>query len=122
MGVDLIEGLTNNVFVLEILKIDQGSVNFILSISDLLNVKSVTLSGAGAGIQNIAFTSFTGINFLQVTDISLEIIGGEASDLTIDSLTTSGTVPAPTTLALLSVGLVAFGFNRRLAIVSPIVK
>lgn len=117
-GVDLIESLTNNVFALDIESIDQGTVDLKLTISDFLSTSdSVTLLGVGAGINSIAFSSFLGIDFLQITTISLQIIGGPATDLVINSLATSGSavaaVPAPTVLVLLSVGLVAFGFSRR---------
>ncbi len=117
-GVDLIESLTNNVFALDIKSIDQGTVDLKLTISDFSSTSGfVDLLGVGAGIHNFAFSSFLGIDFLQVTSISLQITGGLATDLVIDSLATSGStataVPTPTVLVLLSVGLVAFGFNRR---------
>ncbi|NOQ76822.1 MAG: PEP-CTERM sorting domain-containing protein [Methylococcaceae bacterium] len=122
-GVDLVEGLINNVFAFDILSIDQGSIDLILSISDILGGSDAfTFSNAGQGIQEVSFASFSGIDFTQVNSISLQVVGGIASDLTLDSLGTSGdivptanNVPEPTSLALLGMGLVAFGFGRRKA-------
>lgn len=113
-GVDLIEGRITTNFALDILSIDQGNIDLILSVKDILdNTESVTLTGAGTGVNFIALTLFTGIDFLQITDISLEIVGDVASDLTLNSIST---VPTPSVIVLLSLGLVAFGFNRRITI------
>ncbi len=114
-GVDLVEGRSTTNFALDILSIDQGSIDFILSVTDVLNnTDSYTLSGAGTGLQFIALSLFSSnINFLQITDISLKIVGDVASDLTLNSIST---VPTPSVLILLSMGLVAFGFNRRVTV------
>jgi len=113
-GVDLTSGNINNVFLLAILSIDQGKIDLTLSITDVLGAyDSFSLSGAGVGAQNIAFSLFSNVDFLQVKEVSLLIAGEMASDLEIDSLMTSNTVPAPSVLVLLSVGLLVSGFNRR---------
>lgn len=112
LGVDLIEGRSTTNFALDILSIDQGNIDLILSVTDLLsNTGSYTLSGAGVGVQFIALSLFSSnIDFLQITDISLTIVGGTASDLTLNSIST---VPTPSVLVLLAMGIVALGFNRR---------
>jgi len=115
IGIDLIEGRTTTNFALDILSIDQGNIDFILSVTDVFNnTDSYSLLEAGTGIQFIALSLFSStIDFLQVTDISLRIVGGEASDLTLNSIST---VPTPSILVLLSMGLVAFRLNRRISV------
>jgi len=111
---DLTDGRTDSSFALDILSIDQGDIALTVFILDLLgNGDSVTLTNAGTGIQHINFTSFLGIDFTQIKIISLEITGEVASDLTIDSFST---VPTPSVLVLLVMGLIALGFNHRIKI------
>jgi len=118
-GVDLVEGLINNVFSLDILGIDQGFITLNLTVIDTLtNSDTSTLAGAGVGTQSIAFSSFSGVDFTVVDSISLEVLGGEASDLTLDLLSTTGeqpggSVPEPTTLALGGLGLAGIGYRRQ---------
>jgi len=110
-SVDLVEGRSSSFFALDILTIDQGDIDLILSISDLLGGSDTyTLQGSGVGVQFIDFSLFSGIDFLQVTNISLQIVGDTASDITLDSIST---VPTPSVLILLSMGLIALGFNRQ---------
>jgi len=111
-AIDLIEGRSTTNFALDILSIDQGNIDFILSVTDVLNnTDSYTLSGVDTGIQYIALSLFSStIDFLNITDISLKIEGGDASDLTLNSIST---VPTPSVLVLLNMGIVAFGLSRR---------
>lgn len=112
-AIDLIEGRTSSNFALDILTIDQGDVGLILSVTDMLGATAeATKLDAGVGVEFFAFGLFSGIDFLQITDISLKIVGGVSSDLTLNSIST---VPTPSILILLSMGLVAFAFNRRIA-------
>jgi len=113
-GVDLIEGRTSSSFAIEVLTIDQGNIVLTLFISDIIgNTNTVSLENTGVGTEFINFNLFTGIDFLQVNEISLEIAGGISSDLTIGSIST---VPTPSILILLGMGIVAFSFNRRITI------
>ncbi len=113
-GVDLIEGRTTTNFALDILSIEQGDIDLVLSVTDFLyNSASFTLTSAGTGVNFIALTLFTGIDFLQITDISLEIVGDVALDLALNSIST---VPTPSVLVLLGLGLAAFSFNRRITV------
>jgi len=112
-SVDLVEGRSSSFFALDILAIDQGDIDLILSISDILGASDTyTLQNSGIGLQFIDFSLFSGIDFLQATNISLQIVGDTASDVTLDSIST---VPTPSVLILLSIGLIALGFNRQAA-------
>ncbi len=110
-GLDLAEGRVFSVFSFEILSIDQGNVDLTFTVKDTLNaMASATLSGAGIGLQSLAFDEFAGIDFTSIDFISLTINGGVASDLVLDNLKT---VPAPTTVALILMGLAWFSINRK---------
>lgn len=110
-SVDLTDADTSYGFALDILSIDQGNVDFTLDVFDALgNHNYSTLSNVGIGVQFIAFTLFSDIDFSQVNGISLLIEGDVASDLTLDSIST---VPAPPAVILLTSGLAALGFSRR---------
>ncbi len=113
-GVDLVETI-NNVFALDILGIDQGMVDLTLSITDSHSgMDSFTLFNAGAGIETIAFTEFSGIDFYEITDISLQIVGGVGSDLAIGSLKTEvSAVPIPPSLILFTSSLALLSMGRR---------
>jgi len=115
-GIDLVENLENNIFAFDIHTIDQGEITFNLSVTDLFNnTKSVSLSGIDAGIHNISFTSFSGLNFHQVTEISLQAIGGTASDFIINSLSTTGqisAVPVPPAFILFGSSIMILGLKR----------
>ncbi len=120
-GIDIVEGLTNNVFAFDIQSIDQGNIDLILSVTDTLsNTSSFTFSGAGVGIQEVAFANFAGIDFTSIDAISLTVDGAEASDLILDSLGTSGdqvappSVPEPAAVWLIGAGLLGFvGFRAK---------
>jgi len=95
-GVNLVEGLINNVFSFDILGIDQGDIDLILTIENTFSSSdSFTFSGAGIGTESVAFSSFSGVDFTSVDSISLRIVGGVASDLTLDLLATTGDTPTP---------------------------
>ncbi len=119
VGVDLVENVFNNAFALDIYSNDLQNSDFILSVSDSANNHaSFTLFNAGQGIQNITFSSFVGIDFQQINDISLQIVGGLEADLVISSLSTTvaqvSSVPTPAAFLLFSSSLVMLiSFSRR---------
>ncbi len=117
---DLTEGLVDGAFVLDILSIDQGAMDLIISV----NGTEVTLSGLGVGPQTVPFADFGGVDFTNVSSLSLTIVGSESSDLTLDQFATTGNQPAPPPapapepgiLFLLGAGLLGmFGARRRSA-------
>ncbi len=107
--------ITEQYFALDFFR-DQGDADFLLTLSDADSGSSVSFAGIHSltsnisEIQFIALASFSGIDFDDVRAISLEITGGQGTDITIDSLTA---VPTPSALILLSIGLATFGFNSR---------
>lgn len=118
-GIDLVENTNNNVFALDIFSNDQENSNFVISVIDSAEKTAFsTLLNPGEGIYNIAFSSFIGINFHQITDIKLQIIGGLESDIVLNSLSTSigqvSAVPTPTSLILFTSSLaIVLSMSRR---------
>ena len=116
-GVDLVEGLTDNVFSFDIVTIDQGNIGLTLGVQDTFGgTDSYTFLNAGVGTESVAFSLFAGVDFTSINSISLTVEGGMASDLTLDQLATSGSpasVPEPTALMLLSGGLLGLSGIRR---------
>lgn len=111
-GIDLTDGGDTSYFALDIASIAQGNIDLTLLVTDILNQSSsYTLLNSGAGINRIALSYFSGFNFLQVKDIELTIKGGSSADFSLNSIST---VPTPSVLVLLGVGLAAFSFNRRM--------
>ncbi len=117
-GIDINEGRAFSVFSFEVISIDQGNVDFTFTVEDTLGaIASATLSGIGIGLQSIAFSEFSGIDFTSVNSIALTIVGGEASDLVLDNLKT---VPTPATMILILIGLAVFSTrNKQNEIIVP---
>jgi len=113
---DLTEGWTSSSFAIEFLSIDQGHIVLTLFISDIIgNTNKVSRGNAGVRTKRINFNLFTDIDFLQVNNISLDIAGGASSDVTIESIST---VPTPSILILIGMGIIAFSFNHRVTTIN----
>ena len=105
-GIDLTEGLTDNLFNFDFISIDQGKIDLVLTVVDLLSNSSFfILEDAGVGVQSIAFSNFLGVDFTSVDSISFQVIGDIESDLRLDSISTSGKVPEPMSIILMGLGL-----------------
>lgn len=105
-GADLTDAGASTFFTFDILAIDQGDVDLLLSVEDTNgNIATQTFINAGVGTQQTAFTAFSNFpptDFSSVKSVSLEIRGINASDLVLDRLFTFGqiAVPEPSSLAL----------------------
>ncbi|MDF1583709.1 MAG: PEP-CTERM sorting domain-containing protein [Methyloprofundus sp.] len=104
----------NDAFVLSLLTIDQGGVDVTLDVDGVSASQSVNVVG------DVVFAHSLFGDLSSVNIINLIIHNNIAVDATFDSLTSYGAqqvtppnVPAPSSLALLGMGLVAFGFARR---------
>lgn len=112
-GIDLTDGGKSDQLTISVLEIDQGQVNLIFSITDTNGeTSSLEISDAIVGQNNIFLADILGLADLTAVDmVMLEIQGTEASDLQIDQIATTSSVPEPASAALL--GLATLGFIRR---------
>lgn len=109
---DLTDAGASTFISFDIISIDQGSVDLVVTVEDESAVVGTRLlSGAGVGNQQFTFASFTGSpDFADVKSIMLEIRGLDpASDLVLDQIFSSGEitgVPEPSTYVLGFIGFV----------------
>jgi hypothetical protein len=111
-GVDLTQGGASPFLSLDIVSIDQGNVDLLITITDVAAAggDSATWSAIGLGVgvkqrQLALFTNAINVDFTQVDKITLEITADVASDLSLDSIFTSGQIPEPSTVVLLGIGI-----------------
>lgn len=121
-GIDLTDAGASTTFTFDILSIDQGLIDLIITVEDTGgNVASRTFSNAGVGQQQTlfsAFTNFGGTDFTIAERVSLEISGRDGSDVTLDQIFTFGQitpVPEPSSLALCITALGGIFMVRRRA-------
>ena len=114
-------------FVLSIISIDQGGADFTFGLIDTNNISLgfTTVGVTGAGLFEVLFSNFVGIDLSSIDSISLEVSSTNASDLTLDfhgytgSEAQAGTpppalsVPVAPTAWLLLAGLVGFFSSRK---------
>ena len=115
--VDLTDGGIADSFFFNILAIDQGNIDLVVHLQDNLGTTANSvLSGAGVGPQYLMFTEFDPtLDLANITDIQLEIIGENASDMTLDHFD-SRLIPEPSSFqiaGILMIGLFAgAGFKK----------
>ncbi len=118
VGIDLLQGQSNSYFGLDTLALNTGGINVTITVD---GVSQTFTPPSPNSINTIDFSAFVGVDFTSVNNISLKIIATEdAADATFDAFVVGGQaqmpmaqVPVVSSLPLLGLGLVAFGFGRR---------
>ncbi len=100
LSLDLTDGGTEDAFLLDIVSIDQGQLDITLNVtSNSHGTASLTSSSLSVGVLKIDYSTFAGFStdiFENVDSIDMVIEAGQATDVTIDSIVTTGTpVPVP---------------------------
>ncbi len=114
--IPMIPGGFNPYFAFEILSIDQETMEINVGLRDASsNQATAQWTGNTVGLAKLPFSQFSGVDFANITQVTLEIVGREESqDLTLDSFYTSAEVPEPSTVALFVLGAAAFYGTARL--------
>jgi len=107
-------GAIFDAFVLELLTIDQGGVDVTLTVDGISSSQFINTPNSPLVFAHSLFGDVS-----DVKDIQIFIHNNVEVDASFDSFGSFGnqasSVPEPTTLALLGMGLAAFGFGRRKA-------
>lgn len=100
---DFTDAGLSDFFTFDVVSIDQGLVDLIVTVSDSSNSDTFVFSNAGVGNVQFPFSAFSGVDFTMINQVSLEVQGQDASDLTLDQFFTSGdmSIPEPATMSLL---------------------
>lgn len=120
-GLDLTDSGASTALLLAISGIDQGSVVINFTVTETSGAggesASLSLSGLGIGTQTFLFSTFTNfanVDFTAVDAIKMDIIAGNASDLTLDLVETNDTqLPEPSSLILMGLGFASFSALRK---------
>ncbi|WP_375173821.1 VPLPA-CTERM sorting domain-containing protein [Pseudooceanicola sp.] len=115
-GEDLTDGLGAGSFMFDVVATD-SPFDYTLSVWDSATTASfmgsIATNEAGT-TKSINFNQFAGIDFTDIGAVQLSLMGGSASDISIDNFQTAGAaIPLPAGLPLLLAGLGGFAVLRR---------
>jgi hypothetical protein len=108
LGADLTDGGIDDRFVISIIEVDSSITLGMTITDDLGNTAIYSTTGASAGDLEFLYANFTGdtVDWENIDSIEFWFTGPSSADMTLDFVETGSGIPEPSTMLLLSAGLI----------------